>query len=1203
MDRRALPAPEEVSSEGEENFVAPRTPVEEVLASIWSDVLRATRIGVNDNFFELGGHSLLAIQVVSRIREAFSIEIPVRAIFESPTVAMLAVDIEQLMYQGGSLQAAPLVRTSRDVELPLSFAQQRLWFIDRLTPESPLYNMPLAVRMDGALNIDALERTLREIVRRHEVLRTSFVTVEGKPVQVIRPEAHADKFCLPLVDLSSLPEALREAEAKRLTQDEAARPFDLAAGSLLRTTVLRLDDQQHIALLTFHHIVSDGWSMGVLVKEVAALYNAYSQGQESPLAELPVQYADYAVWQREWLQGEVLDQQIGYWKQQLEGAPELLELPTDRPRPAVQTHHGASVGMVLSPELTAKVRELCRAEGATLFMLLLAVFKVLLARYTGQEDISVGTPIAGRNRVETEGLIGFFVNTLVLRTDLSGNPTVHELVRRVREVALGAYAHQELPFEKLVDELQVERSLSHTPLFQVVFALQNAGQDVLELPGLSLSAAGETSDVAKFDLMLSLSESDEAISGALQYNTDLFDATTIKRMLMHFQTLLESIITNPNQTVASLPMLADSERQLILHNWNDTERPFPSDLCVHQLFEAQVLASPDSIALICDDLQLSYRELNHRANQLAHHLRRLGVGMESAVAILMERNADLIVSLLAILKAGGCYLPLDPDYPQERLSFMLRDADVRVLLTQSHLLEKLPEHDAHAIMVDADWPAIEQEMTENLTLSAQAGNVAYVIYTSGSTGEPKGVEVTHRNIARLLFGVDYVRLDARPRILQMASISFDASTFEVWGALLHGGCCVLYPERVPNYEGIGNCIARHGIDVMWMTASLFNAVVDEAPQALRGVGQLLVGGEALSVEHIRRAQQALPGVQLTNGYGPTESTTFACCHPIAEVREEERAIPIGRAIGNTQAYILDSEMEVVGVGIRGELYLSGEGLARGYLKRSELTAERFVPNPFSERGGERLYRTGDVCRYREDGTIEYVGRVDEQVKVRGFRIELGEIETVLAKAEGVAEAVVVVREQAGEKRLVAYVVGEKGRELSASEMRNYLAGRLPDYMIPAAFVVMEEMPITANGKVDKKKLPEPTNERPSLASEFIKPQTETELRIAAIWQELLHLSEIGTQDNFFDLGGNSLLLVQLHARLQKIYGEQVTMVDLFEHPTVGSLAAQLSKEEPSPEQVERQAARFEKRMTGKQRQRQRLEQRKRALKGGEDLND
>ncbi|HEX7330143.1 MAG TPA: amino acid adenylation domain-containing protein [Pyrinomonadaceae bacterium] len=1189
VDRRALPVPEEVDVETD--FVAPRTPVEEVLAGIWCDVLSAARVGVNDSFFDLGGHSLLATQVVSRIRAAFGVEIPVRAIFENQTVATQAFEVEQLMYQGGSLNAPPVVRTSREVELPLSFAQQRLWFIDRLTPGSPLYNMPMAVRLDGALNLAALERTLREIVRRHEVLRTNIVTVDGKPVQVIRPEAQVSEIYVPLIDLSALPKVLCEAEAKRLAHAEAVRPFDLETDSLMRTTVLRLDTKQHIAMLTFHHIIFDGWSMGVFVREVAALYNAFSQGQESPLAELPVQYADYAVWQREWLQGEVLDQQIGYWKKQLQGAPELLELPADRPRPAVQSHRGASAGLVLSKELTAQLRELCRAEGATMFMLLLATFKVLLARYTGQEDISVGTPIAGRNRVETEGLMGFFVNTLVLRTDLSGKPAMRELIRRVKEVALGAYAHQELPFEKLVDELQVERSLSHSPLFQVLFALQNAGQDVLELPGLSLSAVGETGGITKFDLMLNLSESGEAISGALVYNTDLFDSTTVKRMLMHFQMLLESVVANPDRSIASLPILAGSECQLILDNWNDTARPFPSDVCVHQLFEAQVVASPESVALICDDRRLSYGELNQRANQLAHHLRRLGVGTESPVAILMERNVDLIVSLLAILKAGGCYLPLDPDYPQERLSFMLRDANVRVLLTQSHLLERLHEHDAHTLVIDADWPTIAQETTENLTTSAHAENVAYVIYTSGSTGEPKGVEVTHRNIARLLFGVDYVRLDARPRILQMASISFDASTFEVWGALLHGGCCVLYPERVPNYEGIGKCIARHGIDVMWMTSSLFNAVVDEAPQALRGVEQLLVGGEALSVEHIRRAQNVLPEVKLTNGYGPTESTTFACCHAIEEVRADERSIPIGRAIGNTQAYILDSEMEVVGVGIKGELFLGGEGLARGYLKRSALTAERFVPNPFSERGGERLYRTGDVCRYREDGTIEYVGRADEQVKVRGFRIELGEIETVLAKAEGVAEAVVVVREQGGEKRLVAYVVGE----VSASELRKYLAGRLPDYMIPGAFVVLAEMPITANGKVDKKALPEPTNERPALASEFIKPQTPAEQSIAAVWQELLHLSEVGIEDNFFDLGGNSLLLVQLHARLQKIFGEQLTMVQLFEHPTIGALAAQLSQAAPAPEQAAREASRVEKRMRGQQRQRQRLEQRKRVV--------
>ncbi|HEX7333864.1 MAG TPA: amino acid adenylation domain-containing protein [Pyrinomonadaceae bacterium] len=1183
LDRRALPAPEEVTSDAETNFVELRTPVEEILAGIWSDVLLTTRIGVNDNFFELGGHSLLAMQVISRIREAFGIDTQVHLMFVKPTLALLAAEVEQQMYRGRSVQAPPVVRTSRDIELPLSFAQQRLWFIDRFTPESPLYNMPMAVRLTGALNLAALERTLREIVRRHEALRTNFVTVEGKPVQVIRLEAYADEFCLPVVDLSSRSKALREAEVRRLARAEAVRPFDLETDSLLRATVLRLDARQHIVLLTLHHIIFDGWSMGVFVKEVAALYKAFSQGLESPLAELPVQYADYAVWQREWLQGEVLDQHIGYWKQQLEGAPELLELPLDRPRPAVQTHRGANVGMLLSPELTEKVRELCRAEGVTLFMLLLAAFKVLLVRYSGQEDISVGTPIAGRNRVETEGLIGFFVNTLVLRTELAGNPTARELLRRVRNVALGAYAHQELPFEKLVDELQVERSLSHTPLFQVLFVLQNAGgKESLELPGLSLSAAGESSGVAKFDLTLSMSESGEAISGVCEYNTDLFDETTIKRLMGHFETLLESIVSDPAQRLSELQMLTEAEQQRTLCEWSKGSDEAMPELCLQDLFEAQVERTPEAIALVFDQQEISYRELNSRANQLAHYLQSQGVREESLVGILVERSVEMLVGVLGVLKAGAAYVPLDPSYPQERLSFMAADAGIEVLLTQHH--HRLDTASFQTLCLDSEWPQIAEHSTDNPVRRSVPANTAYVIYTSGSTGRPKGVVVPHAgavNFSRARLSQLGVR--SGTRVLQCASLSFDASAGELFVSLLNGATlCVPKPETQMAGNALFEVLQQQEIELLFITPAALATVDSDGLPRLRTV---VAVGEACPAE--LAARWSTDGRRFINGYGPTETTVIAI---MSGSINGERQPPIGRPIANMQAYVLDKHMQPVAVGVAGELYLGGLGVTRGYLNRPDLTAERFVPHPFSREAGARLYRTGDFVRYLADGELEYIGRIDEQVKLRGLRIELTEIEAVLLQHESVREAVVVVRaDESGERRIVAYLVSQTS-SLTTSELRLHAKQFLPEYMVPSAFVQLESLPLTPVGKLDKQRLPAPTNQRPSLTSEYVKPQTETEQTITAVWQELLHLSEVGTIDNFFDLGGNSLLLIQLHARLQEIFGEQLTVIDLFKHPTIGSLAARLSHEEPQPEH---EAAHFETRMTGKQRLRERLEQRKR----------
>ena len=1105
--------------------------------------------------------------------------------------------VERFKNKTQGVRAPSIPRRPEMAHVPLSFAQQRLWFIEQLDPSSSAYVVPLAFRSKGYLDAGALERAVGEIIRRHEILRTTFKVVDGQPGQIINP---AQPVTIPIIDLSELREDTREAAARLLAAEEARRPFDLQADVMFRALVIRLDAEEQVLLFSLHHIACDGWSYSILVREIGALYRSYSEGRPSPLAELPIQYADFAQWQRQWLDGEILSQQLNYWKEQLTGAAPL-ELPTDRPRPPVLSYHGAVEKIGLERSLVESLRELAQHQGVTLFMLLIAAFKVLLMRYSGQQDITVGTPISGRNRMEIEDLIGFFVNTLVMRTEVRGEESFEELLRRVREVALDGYAHQDVPFEKLVQEIQPERDTSRQPLFQVIFALiadyhQATGKSAGEAQGMALKPFDYDYTSTRYDLELFINDNRDGFVARFIYNTDLFDSTTVARMLGHFRNLLAGIVSNPKQAISALPLLSDSERQLILHDLNNTQRDFPSHLCIPQLFEAQVQAAPEATALIFDDTQISYRELNERANQLAHRLRRLEVGPEHRVAILMERQPQLIVSLLAILKAGGAYLPIDPEYPQERIAFMLADADVRVVLTQQHLAATVTTDRVNVVCVDTDWASIEaEESTANPGHIATADNLAYVIYTSGSTGVPKGVEVTHKNVARLLFGVDYARLEGGPRILHMASDAFDASTLEVWGALLHGGCCVLYPERVPSFAGIATSVRRHGIELMWLTASLFNAVIDAAPESLAGVKQLLVGGEALSVGHIKRAQEQLADVELTNGYGPTESTTFACCHRIEAVQGDERGIAIGRPIGNTQVYILDKWMEAVGVGVYGELYIGGEGLARGYLNRPGLTAERFVPHPYSERGGARLYRTGDVCRYREDGAIEYVGRIDGQVKLRGHRIELGEIEAAIGALNEVQEVVVMVREDGpGEKRLVAYVVSEKDQELKPAELRKQLQEKLPEYMIPTAMVEMEALPLTANGKVDRRRLPAPDVERSERVEEQVAPRTEVEKVIGKIWEEVLGVEKVSIRENFFDLGGHSLLMVQIHGRLQEVFGAGLSMTELFKYPTVSALAEHLSskkvQEQPEPQSIEVS----EKLSEGKNRMRQRLEQRQRA---------
>ncbi len=865
--------------------------------------------------------------------------------------------------------------------------------------------------------------------------------------------------------------------------------------------------------------------------------------------------------QREWRQGEELTQQMSYWRQQLAQAPILLALPTDHPRPAMQTFQGASHHFVLSPELTQTLEELSRRENVTLFITLLATFAVLLARYSRQDDLLIGTPIAGHTSRETEPQIGFFVNALVLRLDLSGNPSFRQLLEQVREVTLEAFGHQDIPFEQLVEEIRPERSLNYTPIIQVMFALQHDLMAPTESPELRFSTIETGSETLKLDLSLIMKRVGNKLVGSLEYNADLFDATTIHQVAKHLQTLLEGAAVQSAQPLSQLPLLTHSEWQHIVHEWNTTGTAYPQEQSVSQIFEMQVLRTPDAIAISYQNEQLTYYELNARANQLAHYLQQHGVGPESRVGICLERSLDMVVGLLAILKAGGAYVPLDLTHPQERLAFILQDAHIPLLLVQERLLAHLPEHAAIVVCLDTDWPNIARHNRENPCCQVNGENLAYVIYTSGSTGKPKGVEVQQRSILRLVFGVDYVQLDERQTLLQMAPVSFDATTFELWGALLHGGRCVLFPGELPTVQELGQVLRNNEVSTLWLTASLFNVVIDEAPQVLAGVRQLLIGGEALSVGHVHKGLAHLPDTHIMNGYGPTENTTFSCCYAIERtVSAGARSIPIGKPIGNTRAYVVDQYGQPVPIGVPGELYLGGAGLARGYLNQPALTADRFVPDWLSGQPGERLYKTGDLVRYLPDGTLDFLCRLDQQVKLRGFRIEPGEIEAVLSQHPGVRDVAVLLREDVpDQKRLVAYVV-QKPKQQSAvnlDELRRQAQEQLPEYMVPSTIMLLEALPLTSSGKVNRHALPRPDGHRPALKTAYTAPHAPVEEVLISIWTQVLGFEQIGIHDNFFELGGHSLLATRLISRMRDVFGVEVPMRALFEIPTVAELARQI----------------------------------------------
>jgi amino acid adenylation domain-containing protein len=1168
VNRDALPTLDEAKQKLSRAYAPPQTPTEEILAGIWAEVLGVNRVGVGDNFFELGGHSLLATRVVSRVREAFGIELALRLVFETQTVAGLGAKIDAASGSEHPAAASPVGRAPRDERLPLSFAQQRLWFLDQLDPGSAAYNIPAVLRLRGALDAPALERTLTEIVRRHETLRTNFSLAGDEPVQIIR-EAEPARF--ETADFGALPVAEREAAVESFIRARAQKPFDLSQDSLLRASLLRLADEDHILLLTMHHIVSDGWSTGVLIKEMATLYGTFSAGEESPLEELAIQYADFAKWQRGWLQGPRLEEQLAYWRGQLADAPATLQMPTDRPRPPVQTFESAAETFLLPESLSAALKSLSRREGVTLFMTLLAAYHALLHRYTQQEDILVGTAIANRNRAEIENLIGFFVNMLVMRADLRGNPRFVELLRRVRETAFEAYAHQDLPFEKLVEELQPERDLSHTPFFQVTFVLQNASPDALRLPGLEVSHEEFGTGVAKFDLVLAMTDDERGLGGTLQYNKNLFDASTIRRLLDHFRSLLEGVAAAPELRIDALPLLTAGEREEMLVAWNQTAADYPSDSCVHEMFERHAGRTPEKVAAVFEGQQLTYAGLNRRANRLARHLRRLGVGPETLVGLCVERSAEMLISLLAIHKAGGAYVPLDPSYPRERLRFMLEDSRVSVLLTRQELLGSLPAHAAKVVRLDADADAIARESEENPSVAVAPENLAYVIYTSGSTGKPKGVLVQHRGLSNLTEAqLASFRIQSDARVLQFASFSFDASIFEIVMALRSGATLVL-ATRDSSLPGppLMKLLREQAITDVTLPPSVLAVLPEEPLPELRTV---IVAGEACPVDLVKRWGV---GRRFFNAYGPTESTVWAT---VSECAPDGHAPTIGRPIINTRIHVLDARLRPVPVGVPGELHIGGVGLARGYLNNPDLTAERFVPDPFSAEPGARLYRTGDLARYLSGGEIDFLGRIDSQVKVRGFRIEPGEIEAALRRCSGVREASVIAKSGGvGNVRLVAFVAADAATPPTVADLRAGLKDALPDYMLPASFVVLETLPLTANGKVDRRALERLDDEgvaAPGVSS--VAPRDAAEQVIAGVWQEALQVEKVGIDDNFFDLGGHSLLIVNVHTKLKGLFEKEVPMADMFKYPTVRLLAGRFSEnqnKQPSTQGIRDRAKR------------------------------
>ena len=1165
----------------------PRTPVEEMIAEIWRLVLPQRQIGVNEDFFAVGGHSLLAVQLISRIRESFGVEIELREIFERPTIAQLAERVAEVQHMRAHGDIGPIQRAARQERLPLANAQRRLWFLNHLEPGNPAYNMAIGFRLTGKFNEEALEWALNETVHRHETLRTTIQTHEGTPYQTVTTNA---PLSLNVGTLEHLPEAEKEAAAQEIIRQETNRPFDLAAGPLFRYLVIRLGEREHLLWFTLHHIICDAWSLGILTREMVGLYSSYLDGKKKTLPALPIQYADYALWQSQWLTGEAFERGDDYWKAQLGGEPAALNLPTDHPRAAERTYNGAHLSFTISKESMDALRKLGQTQASTLFMTALAAWKVLLRRYCNQTEIVVGIPVAGRTRPETEALIGMFVNTLVLRTVFENNPTFIEALGEVKRVCLDAYARQDLPFEELVSALQPTRDLSRVPLFEVTFNWLsffdrapeiNEAARSLSRTGLELSPLVVENRLSKFAMSIIISERPEGLAGFVEYNTNLFEAGTIERLVANFQQLLESIVNTPHERIENLPLLTAAERETVLYDWNRTAAEYPREKLIHELFEEQAERNGEAIALGYGDEHLSYGELNRRANRLAHYLMELGVKAGDRVGVCLERGMEMMVGQMGTLKAGGAYVPLDWRYPEERLRYMVEDSAPAVVLTQSHLKERFcsgGDGKPQVVDVEADneWKRKRENNPEAGELGLSSGHVAYVIYTSGSTGEPKGVMVEHRQLVARLCGVrERLRFGVDDRMPNVSSWSFDISLLEQWLPLISGGHCRL--------TDVGRIREMEYLEEEARTATVFNAVaslmeawvekggVEERGGGYEGLRTLLVGGEPVTRRLLEVLKRGFPRAEVVETYGPTETTLYSTECVGWEGgggKDGEEKPPIGGPIANTRIYILDGAGEAAPVGAPGEMYIGGEQVARGYQGRAELTAERFVPDPFSERAGARMYRTGDLGRWLSDGKIEFIGRNDDQVKIRGYRIELGEIEARLKEQAGVKEAVVVAREDAPrEKRLVAYYTlaagGDAGEERVRVEvLRAELGRKLPDYMVPAAFVMLEEMPLTPSGKLDRRAMPKPGTQRPELGDGYAAPTNDVEEKLAEVWASVLNLDRIGIHDNFFALGGDSILSIQIVVRAKEV-GLHFNPRQIFQYQTIAELATVTSFNPPA----------------------------------------
>lgn len=1109
--------------------------------------------------------------------------------------ALLELKLKQKQAQATSQGITP---REDSAIAPLSFAQQRLWFLEQLEPGSPAYHISAIFQLEGELDVAALTASLNEIVQRHEALRTTFTAVNGQPAQQVQKDV---AITVPVEDLQGLPTEQRKAEIAKLTATETRRPFNFSQDPFLRACLLKLAPDEHHLVLTMHHIASDGWSKGVLLNELSLLYQDFlagerllRQAQDKPSLEpLPIQYADFAVWQREYLAGERLTRQLNYWKKQLAGAPPRLELPTDFPRPAVQAYKGKRMPLKVDQALVEAIQHVGQQVGATLFMTLFAAFNVLLYCYSRQEDIVVGSPIANRTRAEIEGLIGFFVNTLALRTDLSGNPTFLDLLAQVKNTTLDAYDHQDLPFEKLVEELQPERALSYNPIFQVMFVLHNATSASAQLPGLTVTSLDADTGTSKFDLALSLFEEADGMTGYLEYNVDLFAEATMYRFWEHFKVLLTSIAANPERPIAALPLMEEGEQAQVILDWNETTAVYPQ-IPVHQQFEQQAAQTPEAIAAEFPDKSVTYAELNRRANQLAHVLQKEGVAPDVKVALSVERSLEMLVGLLSILKAGGTYVPLDPTYPQERLAYMLSNSEAKVLLTQTNLLPAMPDHGAKVICLDRDWDSLAQESGENPTSDVTLDDLIYIIYTSGSTGKPKGVALRQRAIANLLaWQLQNTSCGVGDKTLQFTTLSFDVSCQEIFATLCSGGTLVMIDEEVRrDPEQVAQLVAEKQVNRIFLPFVALQQLAEALaaqPDLNLQLKEMVTAGEQLqTTPPIVALFERLPHCRLANHYGPSETHVATAYDLPADPKTWDALPPIGKPIANTQIYLVDPFMQPVPIGVPGELLIGGDNVARGYLNRPGLTAEKFVQlwvvgNRLSVNGNPSLntdhgspntvYRTGDLARFRADGNIEYLGRIDQQVKIRGFRIEPGEIEAVLSEHEAVRETAVLARaDSSGNKRLVAYVVTQPGQTADALTLRAFLKDRLPEYMVPALVMLLEEMPLTPSGKINRRALPEPDESARAVAQAFVAPRTAVESIVAKVWSEILGVARVGIHDNFFDLGGHSLLATQVISRLKSSFKNNLPLRTLFESPTVAELAAEIVRLEAQPGQAEKMAA-------------------------------